>query len=256
MAIGDGQNWDESNPQQSTLANTIDSYERDIRIGVRGRMANEHVWPSSQTGTSQAGQHTYISLQAQTGTPIMPLVASVTQAGMIFMTTGALVFQNSGAQLTTIVNSGKTSVNILGAQYSSTGTLGEMLIGTTGGTLTILPPGSSGSILIATTGGQGILWGSASGLGVWGSATAGPTQATSDGFYIVSANVNGGNVLTFSLLTDNNATPSTVRARNIISATGGANMFTLMTPVKKLDYYSATASGGSINTGFFIPLGT
>lgn len=151
MPLGDGSTWDEANPQQSTLANTIDSYNRDIRTGTRLRMANEHIWPSSQTGSSQAGQHVYISLQAQTAVPSMPVVASVTQAGMIFMSTGGLVFQNSAGTVVTLLSSGATGLNIGGGTYSATGTIGDLLIGTGTGTIRTLAASADGFILQSHT---------------------------------------------------------------------------------------------------------
>lgn len=102
MPLGDGTQWDEANPQQSTEANTIDSYERDLRIGVRSRMANEHVWPSSQTGTSQAGQHIFISMPVQTSTPVLPLG----QSGLIFINTGSVLSFFDGTNVTQIAAPG------------------------------------------------------------------------------------------------------------------------------------------------------
>lgn len=81
--LGDGSSWDETNPQQSTLANTIDSYDRDIRVGVRGRMALEHEWPSSQSVTSAAGYHKFVTLQSQASKPTI----AGTQLGAIYMKT-------------------------------------------------------------------------------------------------------------------------------------------------------------------------
>lgn len=100
MALGDGTQWDETNPQQSTFANTIDSYDRDLRTGVRSRMQNEHVWPSSQTGVSQAGQHLFITIQAQTGAPAL----SGLQVGTVYMKTdGNLYFTNTSTSGSIIV---------------------------------------------------------------------------------------------------------------------------------------------------------
>jgi len=256
MALGDGSVWDESNPQQSTFVNQGPLYETDFKVGVRSRMAQEHVWPSSQSATSLAGQHTYISLQGQTGTPVMPLVGTTTQAGMLYANTNyALLYQNATGGVKTVINSAG-SVNIVGASYSSTGTLGEMVVGTSGGTLVILTPATTqGMILISTTASPGVGWSNTAGFGVWAASNAGTNQATSDGFYIVSANIAGGNILTFSIYSDGNSNPSTIRARNVIYATGGTNMYTLMSPVRSGDYYSAVASGGSVNTAYFLPLG-
>lgn len=99
----DGTAWDETNPTNSTIANEIDDVARDMKTGTRVRMQNEHIWPAAQTGTGEAGFHTVVSLQAQTGTPTMPIVASVTQAGMLFVTSGALMFKDSANNLSMIV---------------------------------------------------------------------------------------------------------------------------------------------------------
>lgn len=89
MPLGDGSTWDETNPQQSTEANTLDSYGRDIRVGTRARMQNEHYWPSSQTATGQAGQHVFVSFQSQTAAPAFQVNNSGTslQSGVLWIDT-------------------------------------------------------------------------------------------------------------------------------------------------------------------------
>lgn len=69
MPIGDGSGWDETTPTNATIATSIDDYDRDVRIGVRSRMAHEHEWPASQSSTAQAGQHKFITLQNQAAKP-------------------------------------------------------------------------------------------------------------------------------------------------------------------------------------------
>lgn len=83
MPVGDGSAWDETNPTNSTLAISIDDYDRDMRIGVRSRMALEHEWPSSQSATNQAGQHKFVTLQQQASKPTL----SGTQLGAVYMKT-------------------------------------------------------------------------------------------------------------------------------------------------------------------------
>jgi hypothetical protein len=83
MALGDGDTWDESNPTNATFAVDIDDYNRDLRVGVRKRMEAEHEWPDSQSSTSEAGMHKFITLQAQTTKP--PL--SGTQIGAVYFDT-------------------------------------------------------------------------------------------------------------------------------------------------------------------------
>jgi len=83
MAVGDGSAWDETNPTNSTLATSIDDYDRDLRVGIRSRMSHEHEWPSSQSATNQAGQHKFITLQQQSTKPTV----SGTQLGAVYMKT-------------------------------------------------------------------------------------------------------------------------------------------------------------------------
>lgn len=101
----DGSTWNETEPTNSTLANEIDDVARDIKIGVRGRMANEHIWPASQTGTSAAGYHATLSLQYQTGAPSVPVVNGSTQSGVIFATSGGspFAFAESNGTVTAII---------------------------------------------------------------------------------------------------------------------------------------------------------
>ena len=71
MALGDGNSWDETVPTNATLATLIDEYDRDLRKGVRSRMAFEHEWPSSQSATNEAGKHKFITLQNQSTAPTL-----------------------------------------------------------------------------------------------------------------------------------------------------------------------------------------
>lgn len=101
----DGSQWDEANPTNSTLANEIDDVARDIKIGVRSRMQNEHIWPAAETGTGEAGFHTTISLQTQTATPSIPVLNGTTQAGVVFASSGypgALLYNSNDGILRTV----------------------------------------------------------------------------------------------------------------------------------------------------------
>lgn len=124
MALGDGTQWDETNPQQTTLANTIDSYDRDLRIGVRLRMGNEHVWPSSQTGSGQAGQHLFITMQAQTSVPAL----TGSQVGVVYIDTNNNLIYNNGTSVK-LTNNG--ALNMVYVKVSNT-----QLSGTAGGAAT------------------------------------------------------------------------------------------------------------------------
>lgn len=101
MALGDGATWDESTPTDATVAINIDDYNRDLRIGVRGRLALEHEMPSSQAATAEGGRHKLVSLQRYTGAPTS--VLSGTQFGVLYLktvgTTGdALFYLNAATQ--------------------------------------------------------------------------------------------------------------------------------------------------------------
>jgi hypothetical protein len=258
MALGDGSAWDEANPQQSTLANTIDSYERDIRVGVRKRMAQEHVWPSTQTGTGEAGQHTYVTLQAQTSVPSMPVVASVTQAGMLFMTAGNLTFQNSASVVTTLINSAGVT-NIAGASYSATGTVGEIIIGTGTGTVrTLAAATTSGQVLLSSSGAAPV-WSAIGGLFGTFSARSATTiyQETADG--IIFGFTNGTQAShEYTVKQDTNPSPATtVGAGSAVWVSGGqAIKIPIMYPVRKNNYHQITVSGVGGVTANFMAIGT
>ena len=83
MALGDGANWDETVPVDGTIVLQIDDYDRDLRVGVRSRMAFEHEWPSSQTATNEGGKHKFITLQEQAAKPTV----SGTQLGALYVKT-------------------------------------------------------------------------------------------------------------------------------------------------------------------------
>ncbi len=103
MSIGDGAVWNESVPDNDTIANQIDDYDRDLRVGVRSRLAREHVFPASQTATSEGGHHSFITLQAQTAAPAM----AGTTGGALYVTTAtspALIFTRSNGTDVTVVN--------------------------------------------------------------------------------------------------------------------------------------------------------
>ena len=124
MSVGDGIVWNEALPDNSTLAHQIDDYDRDLRLGVRSRMAREHIWTSSQTATSEGGHHQFITFQQQTGAPT--LTTALTQVGALYVGSSAagypLLFENSAGSAITLVNS---AFNI---PVITTGTLGSIAI--------------------------------------------------------------------------------------------------------------------------------
>jgi hypothetical protein len=86
MALGDGITWVETAPTDASAAKTIDDYTVQLMKGVRLRMANEHVWPSSQTGTAEAGMHSFVSLQSTTAPSV--LLAGTQKAAIAVMSSG------------------------------------------------------------------------------------------------------------------------------------------------------------------------
>lgn len=213
----DGSQWDESNPTNSTLANEIDDVSRDMKIGVRSRMAQEHIWPSVQTGTSGGGYHSYISFQSLTATPAVPVVAATTQSGILFMSGGNLIFENSAGTLFTVISSGNV-LNVAGAQYSATGTLGDVLVGTGTGLVRALAASAPGLALITNTN---------TAVPNWQAVLLLSQANTVSGLTTFATNVNfGGNTLTAGLFAVagtgnsgnlNNGTSYTVPAGNYVT---------------------------------------
>lgn len=87
MPIGDGATWGETKPDDDTNLSDGDNYQRDLRVGIRARMAFEHLWPSSQTGTSEAGYHTVITFQPATTAP-STLIVGTTAGALSVVTSG------------------------------------------------------------------------------------------------------------------------------------------------------------------------
>jgi hypothetical protein len=100
----DGVTWNEALPDNSTLAHQIDDYEKDHKIAVRSRLANEHVFSSTSTSTGDAGHHKYITFQQQTGA--VALSTAITQVGALYVGSSAagypLTYENSAGVLTYI----------------------------------------------------------------------------------------------------------------------------------------------------------
>jgi len=142
MAVGDGVTWNEALPDNNTTASEIDDYDRDLRVGVRSRLALEHVWPSSQTATSEGGRHTFVTFQAQTAAPTM----AGTTGGGLYVTTAAspaLVFVRSDGSEVTLVNTAGT------IPIAVTGTLGGLIIASSASptTVEVLAGSADGRVL-------------------------------------------------------------------------------------------------------------
>ena len=105
-----GSQWDESNPTNNTLANEIDDVAQDIKKGVRGRMAQEHIWASAQAATAEGGLHKFVTFQIQTAPPAL-VVGTATQVGALYITSGnALIYTDSASNAVTVVASGARSM--------------------------------------------------------------------------------------------------------------------------------------------------
>jgi len=101
----DGSTHDELNPQNSTPLNEGDDAIKDLKIGVRSRLAWEHIYPSAQTATSEGGLHKYVTFKSQSAAPAL-VVGTNTQIGALYMSANALIFLNSASTSMTLVASG------------------------------------------------------------------------------------------------------------------------------------------------------
>ena len=257
MSVGDGVSWDESKPDDSTVANQIDDYNRDLRLGVRSRLAREHVWPAAgQTGTSDAGHHNFITLQAQAAAPTL----AVTSAGALYVAASSagypLMFENSAGVAVVIVGSGASAVSAL-----------------SGGTQGSIPICSSASPTTLT-----VLAGSADGLPlVTHSATGAPTWTPLTSVAIASAAVTGGHITAligtwsspgttgqaatdlwvmayagpgahyFTAYTDENNPPTSIRGiAQDEGADAGDSSSTISMLVKKGHYWKITKTSGTV----------
>lgn len=123
MALGDGTTWNETVPDNSTVANQIDDYMRDMLAAVRSRMAIEHVWASAQTGTNEAGMHKYVTFQVQTAAPTIS--SGLGQVGALYIQTNSatghsLMYERSGGTAITIIDG---TDNLIPATLVNTGVI-------------------------------------------------------------------------------------------------------------------------------------
>jgi hypothetical protein len=146
MALGDGATWNQALPDEDQPASLYADYDRDLRVGVQGRMAREHIWPASQTATSQGGHHNYVTLQ---------LIAS---APTIAGTTGGCIWVKSSDKSLYFINSAGTARTLVHA--TAGGTLGAIPICSSASPngMVILVGGSDGLPLIAHSGTAAPAW--------------------------------------------------------------------------------------------------
>ena len=109
MALGDGVNWDETLPADTTVASNIDDYNRDLRIGIADRLGKEHIEPAT---ASAGGEHKWITLQAQTSAPTLEIPD--TQIAGVYAklvdTKHELFFKNKALQETQLTSDGEVNV--------------------------------------------------------------------------------------------------------------------------------------------------
>lgn len=211
MALGDGTTWDETVPTDSSNAVDIDDYNRDVRKGVRLRMANEHEWVSSDSTTSASGMHKFMTMQEQGAKPTL----SGTQEGALYIKTDlGLYFENSAGS------------EILISHGTAIGTTGSSIVCATmtAGNVTI-----TGTL--ALTGGFSAL--------IFGTRIARSFtttyQATKDGI-LYGYNVGGG-VAGIKFYVSATTAPSILAMTNG-NGYGGAGG---CVPVKNDEYYKVTA---------------
>ncbi len=234
MALGDGITWDETEPTDATVAVNIDDYNRDLRKGIRGRLALEHEFPDSQSATSEAGRHRYVSFQNQATRPA-PSIAG-TQIGGIYVKTQGLFFVNTATQEVQIVNG--TAVGDNKVLISATDTSAQYLDSKLDGASIILVNTTAGSEAI----GVGVV------LGTLDATKSDSTsyEATSDGF-VVTYKEGSHTVIGF---TDAANPPTTTAGKSRDEGEGGGG-FTMV--VKKGDYWKVTGTPDIIR---WVPLGT
>lgn len=226
----DGSAWNETTPTNATISNEIDDVERDTKIAVRSRMVVEHLWPSSQAATNEAGLHRYITLAAQTAMPGL-VVGTNTQVGALYCSTAAgnpLMYVYTSGSAMMIVASGGILNNTFGTITVGTSFVSNMIINSVStGSVTAT---NQGALYIKSTGTQSELFfrEELSGdevqlttlgdvkqhiLGTYTTGLSGGVNytAATDGFAIGNLKPNG-NLATAKGYTDNTATPSQIVA--------------------------------------------
>jgi len=149
----DGITWNEAGIDNNTQASLIDDHMRDLMKAVRSRMAQEHVFPASQTGTNEAGWHTFITMSAQTSTPSL-VYGTSTQEGCVFIdANNHLTFEASAGTTYIICRSGAGI-----ALAAGTGTLGAIPYITSGGGTVLLAPATSGYMLVTASNTGAPVW--------------------------------------------------------------------------------------------------
>lgn len=252
----DGVQWRENAPVNADLANEIDDYMRDDKIAVRARMALEHEWPSSQVATNEAGWHTFITLSGQSAAPTLTYGTVTTQMASFWVSSanGNVIITDSAGSDTLLIKSGEGLVFVGG-----TGTIGDMVYITSGGAIAILEASASGLVLTAQGASTAAAWSAFGGeLGAWegGKGASSATQAATDIIVIARFTTEVTTLTSATMLTDGNATPTTIRGEIELDGNDRPAAGTITCPVKKDDYYLINTAGGTVTiTSYEIPIG-
>ena len=254
MALGDGVTWAENLPDNSVLAHQIDDYNRDLRVGVRTRMAREHIWTSSQTATNEGGHHNFLTLQMQTAAPTL----AGTSGGALWVGTNkAFYFTNSTGTDIMLVN---TNFNI---PVVVTGTQGSILICSSANPATAITLAASAAdyVLTTQTSTGAPAWKAVSPLvtSLFGApidkiASYGAQTATSDGIVIV---VRTKTTATFEIAgyTDANADPTTKMAEIYGYYPDSTWAMTFNMYVRKGNTWKVVVAAGTASSVYFQPVG-
>lgn len=155
------------------------------------------------------------------------------------------------SKLNTISTAGKVNVSSLIGQIANTN-LAQLVNSSlvSGAALTLLPniPSGAGIIPSANIGNL---------LGSWTTKNFGTTyQATTDLLVIVTATSSFPAGSTANIFSDSNSSPSTLRAVYSGPATTYTTDASIITPVRKNDYYEATESGVSGPVMYILSIGS
>jgi microcystin-dependent protein len=133
-ALGDGDAWDETTPNNATLLSDGDDHIRDLRKGIRIRMEYEH---ATFAGSSVGGKHKFITLQTQAVKPSL----SGSQIGAVYAKdvagTKELFYEDSAGTEIQL-----TSGGIINSPAAPTVPTGVVLM--FGGTIASIPTGYLG----------------------------------------------------------------------------------------------------------------
>jgi len=227
MALGDGTSWDETAPTDASNAVDIDDYNRDLRIGTRLRMANEHEWASSDSTTSASGMHKFITFQQQTTKAAL----AGTQISAIYVKSNGLYFENSAG---TEILLAKTGAGDPTASFAcSTLSATNLAVGGSATFVGLLKVSGTGNSLIGAVG--------STAMGV-------VVKATSDVFVIAHGTGGGSGNPTIKLIADTTTTaPTTIIAAE--ESEGNSAKLSISWWVANGEYFKGTQSDCGAGSG-------